>query len=138
MLSKNMVVGLIVGLIVAIGVTKSQAQQTGDPNGRYPTTSPSTVSPYLMLLPQTVTSGGQTVSVPAAPGTYQSLVRPALDARQQAAHPSLQNQPYAPGEGGSTLNARNPQVSGVNPAVRSTGHVASYQNYSHYFPPVRK
>ena len=131
MLSKIIARGFITASVLAIGAAAVHAQQ---PGGTYPGASSPTVSPYLMLLPQQSSVG----AIPAAPGTYQAIVRPAIQARDLARQTSVQNQPYVPGQAGTTPTARNPQTTGVDPSVRATGHSATYRNYSHYFPSLKK
>jgi hypothetical protein len=83
------------------------------------------VSPYMQLL------NNQTGTAT----NYQSLVRPQLDQRsfnQQSSSAIRQLQKGGGGTAGSSKSG----VEG-NKKLRSTGHVVSTENYSHYFPGMK-
>ena len=129
MASINVTRGLLIVGALFVSTASARAQQS-DPT--YPRGSSPTVSPYLMLLPQNSSIG----AIPASPGTYQAIVRPALQAREIARQALPQNQAYVPGQAGAA--AKNVPTNGVNPSIRPTGHAATYRNYSHYFPGAKK
>ena len=113
--------------------TSAAAQTSGQIRGESNGYNPPSVSPYLLLLPQATSTGG---TVTAAPGTYQALVRPLLDVRDEKFRQSL-----APSQTTSlpmsASGVRNPQTTGLSNTVRPTGHSATFLNTSHYYPSQR-
>ena len=96
-----------------------------------------TVSPYLALVPQIGSNGTYNA---AAPGTYQSFVKPQVDLNDNRFRQSItaQNQPYVPSPLGPGYQAKNSQTTGISNSIRPTGHDTrnspSFMNLSHYYP----
>ena len=116
-------------------LAQSPGQSRSDANGFNPYNGP-TVSPYLLLVPQATSSGGTVGTVSAAPGTYQALVRPMLEVRDEKFRQSLSpNQPTGSSASGS--QSRNTQTTGFSNTVRPTGHSSTFMNTSHYYSSQR-
>ena len=122
-----MIMAGLAGLLVALVMTQVASAQF--PTYRPPSTSPlnnainrPTVSPYLNLLQR---SGN---GMP----TYQTLVRPMVEQRQQAARNAAQIQQL---QQDLSANSRAGQVrsTGESQQVRGTGHVSGFMNHMHFF-----
>lgn len=86
-------------------------------------TSRPTVSPYLNLFRETL--GDDDLN-------YQTLVRPQL--RQQQFNQQVIRQEQAINSRVSSLAARNPYATTGNRQLMPTGHAATFQNYSRFYP----
>jgi len=117
----------LAGLLMALVMTQVASAQF--PAYRPPSINPlsnainrPTVSPYLNLLQR---SGN---GMP----TYQTLVRPMVEQRQQAARNAAQIQQLQQDMSASS-RAGQVRTTGESQQVRGTGHVSGFMNHMHFF-----
>jgi hypothetical protein len=116
---------LVIGVVIGLGAVADSAQAQYKPQSRpFDTQSrrPS-VSPYMNLVNNS-NAGAST--------NYQSLVRPQLDQQNFNSHSAsaiknLQRSVDSPARSKAGTD-------GSNAKLRSTGHAASRQHYSHFYP----
>lgn len=123
----RIVTAAFAGLLVALAMTQVASAQF--PAYRPPSINPlnnainrPTVSPYLNLLQR---SGN---GMP----TYQTLVRPMVEQRQQAARNAAQIQQLQQ-DFSTSSQAGQVRTTGESQQVRGTGHVSGFMNHMHFF-----
>jgi TolA-binding protein len=95
------------------------------------------VSPFTMLTNGALNTGGVGVAGATNPLIYQQLVQPRVQQEQQFISQMQQGRQI------SSLQSRVTQIQQgtterqVNEQIRPTGHAATYQNLSHFYPQGR-
>ena len=130
-MKKFAVVAGLFSLLVLVHLAGGAQAQTRRPFDDY--TPPSSVSPYLNL----TNNNSNNNSAATAFLNYQLLVKPQLEQRKlnrqsAAALHQLQQQKQ------QARPSRYQPTAESNPRLRSTGHVATRGNYSHYYPGLNR
>jgi len=130
-MKKFAVVAGLFSLLVLIHLAGGVQAQTRRPFDDY--TPPSSVSPYLNL----VNNNNSNNSAAQAFLNYQLLVKPQLEQRKLNRQSTAALQQIQQQKQQARTSRYQPSPEG-NPRLRSTGHVATRGNYSHYYPSLNR
>ena len=92
------------------------------------------VSPFTMLTNGALNTGGLGVAGAANPLIYQQLVQPRVQQEQQFISQMQQGRRISSLQNRVTQIQQGTTERQVNEQIRPTGHAATYQNLSHFYP----
>jgi hypothetical protein len=121
----------LTGLLAATAAVEARGQMPFAETYRRPS-----VSPYTMLGAGNIAGGGGVAGggVAVNPLVFQQLVQPRVEQEQQFIRQMQQSRQINRLQGRVTQIQQGTLSRQVNEMIRPTGHAATYQNLSHFYP----